>query len=234
MNAKKVELQKNDNYHYVLAGFTTFDDVLKTLKKIMPFWRITPSGKMYIKEIFYDNDYNMLSSAGIVLSKSTTNKNTFFNIRRLARVLNKKNIKYQIDNYCGAKDHPREYAEQIAAAINNCFSTSLTIDLETLVKKTTAKIQIDIFKKNFKLICGSGYKATIVYEKVYYKDLKNGKKVVQDGVSLTVPKGELDETAQLLKLIERNIPGLVLYEESRFEIAQKLLYSDDKTEGEEK
>ncbi|MBO5394702.1 MAG: hypothetical protein J6A28_02220 [Clostridia bacterium] len=233
MDAKKVELQQYDNYHYVLVGFTTFDEVIKKLKKILPFWRISPAGKKYIKEIFYDNEYNMLSDAGIVLSKSTTNKNTYFNIRRLVRVLNRKNKKYQIDSRCDEKDHPREFAEQIAAAINNSFSSSLTIDLENLVKKTKPKIQIDIYKKNYQLVCGTGYNAMIVYENVFYKDLESGRKVVQDGVSLSVPKGDSEETAELLKIIERNIPGLVLYEESRFEIAQKLLYTDKENEDKE-
>lgn len=222
---KAAELQKFDNYHYAFAGFITFKEVLKTLREKMPFYRIEEGDKKYIKEIFYDNEYNMLSDAGIIVSKSTTPKDTFFNIRRLSRLLNKRNRKYTIDRRCCPTDHPRDYAEQIAAAINDSFSSSLTIDIENIVKKTSEKIQADINKTNYNLICGSGYRATLVHEKVIYKDIATGKKVLQEGVNLRVPSGEHAETEEILKIIEKNISGLVLFEESRFEIAQKLLYS---------
>lgn len=224
---KSAQLQKRDNYHFILAGFTSFSEALKILREKMPFYKIAPAGKKYIKEVFYDNEYNMLSDAGIVVSKSTTTKDTYFNIRRLSRVLNKRNKKYTIDKRCSETDHPRDYAEQIAAAINDSFSSSLTIDLEGIVKKTTEKIQVDINKSIYEIICGTGYRAQIIDEQVTYKDITTGRKVVQECVSLSAPVGEFEETAEILKIIERNIPGLVLYQQSRFEIAQKLLYSEE-------
>lgn len=238
METKNIELQKTQNYHYVFAGFTTFDEVLKKMKEKMPYYKISLKEKKIIKEVFYDNEYNMLSDAGIVLSKSTTKKDSYFYLRRLNRVLKKKNTKYRLENKCDPDDHPRDYAVKIANAIDNSFSSSLTIDLESIVKKTKEIIEVINKKAIYDIICGSGYRAQIVFEDVSYKDIESGKKVFQEGVTLTVPTGENQETTEILKIIERNIPGLVLYEESRFEIAQKLLYTEEQelelpTEGEE-
>lgn len=231
MEGKKVaELRATDNYHFVFAGFTTFKDALKIMKDNLHFYRFEEGEKKNIKEIFYDNEYNMLSDAGIVLSKSMTTQDTFFNIRRLSRLLNKRNKKYTIDRRCSPTDHPRDYAEHIAAAINDSFSSSLTIDLENIVKKTQEKILIENNKTIYNVICGSGYRAKLVEEHLLFKDIKTGKKVFQEAVCLSVPSGEYPETAELLKFIERNISGLVLFKESRFEIAQRLLYSQEEEE----
>jgi len=227
MDEKKAELQKSDNYHYVIAGFTNFKDILKTLKRAMPYYRFELMPKKKIVEIFYDDDYNMLSDAGIVLSKSSTNKDTNFNIRRLSRVLHKRNKKYKIAGTCKQNDHPKQYAEQLAAAIDDSFSSSLTIDIENIVKKTKEKIEIEMNKTPYAVICGTGFKAKITHELVVYKDVETGKKVEQECVNLSVPSGEHEETEELLKIIERNAPSLVLFKESRFELAQKVLYSSE-------
>ena len=233
-----IELQTTENNHFVFAGFITFEEVLKRLKEKTPFYRIAEKEKKVIKEVFYDNQYNMLSDAGIVLSKSTTKENTFFNIRRISRAKNIKDLKYRIDCQCQATDHPKDYTKKIAAAIENTFASPLTIDLESIVKKTTAKIEVVMKKTIYEIICGSGYRAHITHEEVTYKDIESGKKVLQEGATLTVPAGDYEETSYLLGIIERNIPSLVRYSESRFEIAQKLLYTEEQElklpqEGEE-
>lgn len=223
---KNIELQNTVNHHFVFAGFITFEEVLKRLKEKTPFYRIAQKEKKIIKEIFYDNEYNMLSGAGIVLSKSSTKENTFFNIRRISRSSKAKDLKYRIDGNCSPTDHPKDYTKKIATAIESSFASPLTIDLESIVKKTTEKIEVILKKTIFDIICGTGYRAQITHEEVSYKDIASGYKVLQEGATLTVPTGEHDETNELLTIIDRHIPNLVLYNDSRFEIAQKLLYSE--------
>lgn len=222
-----IELQTTENFHFVFAGFITFEEVIKRLKEKTPFYRIAQKGKKVIKEIFYDNEYNMLSDSGIVLSKSSTKENTYFNIRRISHAANIKDSKYRIDGVCQASDHPKDYTKKIATAIENTFMSPLTIDLESIVKKTKEKIEVVIKKTIYDIICGTGYHAEFTHEEVSYKDVESGNKVFQECATLTVPSGEYEETAHLLNIIERTIPNLVLYKESRFEIAQKLLYSEE-------
>jgi hypothetical protein len=146
------------------------------------------------------------------------------NFRRLSRSLKKRNTKYKIDK-CDEDDNPRDFADQIADAIENSFNASLTIDIEGIVKKTQPIIELDLKKENYDIICGSGYRAKLVYEDALYEDVASGKKVQQYGINLSVPISEERETQELLGLIDKYIADLALYNESRFEIAQKLLYS---------
>lgn len=230
MRANNLELQTNRSYHYVFVGFIKFKEILKKLTVKMPFYKITNVGKQTLKEIFYDVDGNMLSDAGIVLSKSITKKDTFFNVRRLSAVSRRK---YKLDK-CAPDDNPKDFAVQIADAIEDSFSTPLSIDLESIVKKTRPIISLDIGKTIYEIVCGSGYRAKIVYEDVEYKDIKTGKKIRQEGATLVVPNEDCEETQEILSIIDKNIAGLSLYNASRFEIAQKLLYSTgEKVEIEE-
>jgi len=82
-------------------------------------------------------------------------------------------------------------------------------------------------KTPYDIIGGTGFRAKLVCEKVLYKDVASGKKVYQDCISLSVPSSEREETEELLKLIERTLPSLVLFNASRFELAQKLLYTPE-------
>ena len=167
----------------------------------------------------------MLSDVGIILSKSITPKDCFLNFRRLSLRLKKKNTKYKIDE-CGERDDPKDYASRIASAIEKSFNASLTIDIEGVVKKTKPIIEVDIKKENYEIICGSGYRAKLVYEDAEYKDVATGRRVQQFGVNLSVPIKDEEETKELLNLISRHVAGLYLCQESRFEIAQKLLYTE--------
>ena len=222
MRSKNIELQTNRSYHYVFVGFIKFKEILKKLSVKMPYYKFTNVGSNNLKEIFYDVEGNMLSDAGIVLSKSITKKDTFFNVRRLSRVSKKK---YKLDK-CEPDDNPKDFAVQIADAIEDSFSTPLSIDLESIVKKTKPIISLDIDKTIYEIVCGTGYKAKLVYEDVEYRDIKTGKKIRQEGATLVAPIEDCEETEEILNIIERNIAGLSLYNASRFEIAQKLLYSN--------
>ena len=224
MANQDLQLQRTRSYHYVFVGFVKFEEILKKLISRMPYYKITKSSKNNLKEIFYDVQDNMLSNAGIVLSKSLTNKDAFFNIRRLSRV-SKRNKKYRLEE-CNAEDHPREFAPQIASAIEHSFSLPLSIDLESIIKKTKPTISLDISKTNYDVVCGSGYRAKIVYEDVLYQDVATGKKILQEGMTLVVPNEETQETEEILNLIDKYISNLSLYDASRFEIAQKLLYTE--------
>ena len=225
MTVKNVQLSPVRNYHYVIVGFAEFKEVLKKIKKALQYYRFQPLPKKRIVETYYDNEYKMLSDAGIVLSKSVTKKDTYFNIRRLSRVLDRKTLKNRIETKCLPDDHPRNYSVEIADAIAKMFSSSLTIDIENIVKKTSPIIDVGINKAPYELICGTGYRAKLTYEEVYYRDIATGKKIFQECVCLTTPDEDCAETQEILKAIERHAPAFIMYQESRFEFAQKLLYA---------
>lgn len=233
----KVEIQKTENYHYVLLGFATFKEVLKKLEGILKFYRLQNEGKANAKEIIYDVPNNLLSDAGIVISKQFEEGKVLFNVRKISWLpgaLKRPSKKFNLGEF-QRDEEPKDFSLEISSAIENSFSTPFTVDLDSIVRQTIPKIEIKINAEKVKIIGGTGFRAYIIYENVSYKDIKTNKVVERDGVTLQL--STLDEFAEenkkLLDIIETNVCELGKFNASRFEIAQKLLYPKDEEETEE-
>ena len=91
---------------------------------------------------------------------------------------------------------------------------------------------MEIESTKYKIICGTGYRAEMEYENATYKDVKTGKKVSRLGVTFMFPWEEREETDEILRVIDRKVKGLASFELSRYEIAEKLLYTEREGEFE--
>ena len=227
-NTNKPELEQTVTYHYVLLGFSSFKKVLEKIEGLLNFYRVEPAGKTSAKEVIYDVNGDVLSDAGIVLSKQFEDGKILFNIRKLSLLPGamKKPSRKLILGELEADEEPKDFSKQISAAIENTFSTPLTMDLDSFIKRTFPKIEIKIVGNKYKIIGGTGFRGLFVHEFATYRDIKTNKKVEREGVVLqlnTLPEYE-KENAQFLDFIEREVKELGPYNASRFEIAQKLLY----------
>lgn len=227
MKAKKLELQNVQSYHFVFVGFAEFKEVFKKLTDELPYYRFEKAGKEFEKEIFYDVPDQLLSTAGLVLSKWYHGKKIYFHVRKLSKLVGamKRPTKKFLFGSCEDIDEPKDFSLQIASAIENSFSSPFTVDLDSIVKQTRPIIEVDIQSEKFNVICGTGYRAEMLYENAIYKDIKTGKKVSRLGITFKVPLEEREETDEILDIISRKVFGIALYDNSRFEIAQQLLYS---------
>lgn len=228
MKAKKLEMQNLQSYHFVFVGFADFKKVFKALTAALPYYRFAAQGKKTEKEIFYDVPDQLLSSAGLILSKWYNDGNIYFHIRRLSRTLigSKRPSKKFLFGSCEDEDEPKDFSLQIASAIENSFTSPFSVDLDSIVKQTAPKIETTIESDCYKIICGTGYRATMEYENATYKDVKSGKKVSRLGVTFKFPLEDCEETKEILQVIDRKVQGLANFDLSRFEIAEKLLYSE--------
>ena len=224
----KLEQTNVQNYHYVMLGFADFKKIFKKLEGLLKFYRIENKGKEFAKEIIYDVPDNLLSDAGIVLSKRYETKRIFLNVRKISKLPGemKRPSKKFILGELESDIEPRNYSLQISSAIENSFSTTFTVDLDSIVKQTIPKIEININSNKYHIIGGTGFRADFFYEIATYKDIKTGKKVDREGVTLQLSNNKEyeEENKQILDLIDRQIKELALYNLSRFEIAQMLLY----------
>lgn len=226
MKTKKFEIQNLLSYHYVFVGMADFAKVFKDLAQNLPYYRLAYEGKIFEKEVFYDVPENLLSSAGLILSKWYNKGNIYFNIGRLnADILANKRrpAKKFLFGPCEALDEPRHFSLQIASAIEHSFSSPFSVDLDSIVKQTTPRTEILIEADRYQIICGTGYRASMDYEKTTYTDVVTGKKVTKLGVTFNFPFEERDETDEILRVIDRKAKGLANFEMSRYELAQKLL-----------
>lgn len=227
MKAKKLELENVQSFHYVFVGFADFKQEFKNITENLPYYRFEKVGKEIEREIFYDVPGELLSTAGLILSKWYSGNKIYFHIRKLSKLSGamKRPTKKFLFGSCEEIDQPKDFSLQISSAIENSFSSPFTVDLDSIVKQTKPIIEVEIQSEKYNIICGTGYRAVMLYENAIYKDIKTGKKVARLGVTFKFPTEEREETQEIIETLSRKVFGLALYDNSRFEIAQQLLYS---------
>ena len=213
-------------YHYDMIRDNE-SAILDKLDRELGFYRIYFEKKIKGLEIIYDTPNNLLSSAGIVLSKQFESGKVFFKVRKLSYLpteLRKPGEKYYISE-CAPNETPKDYPLQISTAINNLFSNLFTIDLVDVVKQTAPKYEIKIKGNLYALTSGTGMKGQIVFENAIYKNYITGKKVKRQGATITLPSDAAlkKEREEVLNAVERKCKELLIYNASRFEIAERLL-----------
>lgn len=203
------------------------DQIVAKLDRALSFYRILYQNKVRGLEIIYDTPNCLLSGAGIVLSKQYENDKAFFKVRRISYLpteFRKPSQKFYLSEV-NHKDAPKDFPLQIATSINNSFSNVFTIDLVEVVKQTVPRFEVKLKGNLYSLTSGTGMKAQIVFEKVVYREFSSGRKVKRHSMTLTLPgdpsyKRDIDE---IEAAIEKSCKELLRYNESRFEIAERLL-----------
>lgn len=221
------EISSEKRYHYDMLK-NNESKVVDKLNLNLGFFSFRKKSKFKAVEVVYDTADNLLASAGIVLSKQFEANNTYFKVRKISRVqseLSRKSQKFEIAK-CNAKQTPKDLAIQVATAINSYFSNIFTIDLSDVVKNTIPKVEITIKGNLYDVVGGTGFKGTVLFENVTYRDLTGRRKVKRNGFTFSCPNDNQHEkeVEEILRGIERYCKELIPYNESRFEIAQRLLH----------
>lgn len=223
----KLEAESFKKAHYFFLGKNVRKTIAK-LDKNLPYFSIKPDGKFEGKEIIYDVRSNMLANAGLVLSKQYEDGKAFFKVRKISTLpggFKRPSQKFELAEV-SENEAPKDFPVQIANAISNSFSGVFTIDLVSVVRQTIPKIAIDVTGRRYQIYGGTGYKAALLCEKAVYRDLETNKKVKRVGFTLKLPKEERceEENKKILEAISHYCQELIYYQESRFEIAQRLLH----------
>lgn len=226
-----LENENKEKHHFYIIGKNEKALIAK-LEKHLKFFTLRFQKKFTGKEIVFDVKNDMLSNAGLVLSKQYEEKSIYFKVRKINFLPNSVKKRASKKFYlaeCSGKEEPKDYPIQIANAIQSSFSEPFTIDLVSIVRQTVPKIEMTVHGNKYEVIGGFGYKATLNFEKVVYKDLITGKKVSKYGVTLIVPASEKEQkyNDEVLDVIDRYCTELVPYRSTRFEIAKRLLYPEN-------
>lgn len=226
---EKLEAEVIKKVHYFFIG-KDHKKIVKKMDENLKYYRLEDLGKFDGKEIIYDVKSNMLSNAGLVLSKQYEGGEATFKVRKISTLpgeFKRPSKKFQLGRADDA-EQPRDYALQIANAIGDSFSSAFTVDLVSVVRQTEPRIEILVNGQKYRIIGGTGYEAFLLYETAVYKDVASKKKVKRVGFTLKLPKDEKydSENEEVMNVIEKYCKELVCYEASRFEIAKRLLYPD--------
>lgn len=214
-------------YHYDMLRDNA-DKIVEKLNGNMGFYAFRYVKNIKTTEIVYDTHENLLSSIGIILSKQFVGDSIAFYVRKITRLPNEmkrpsKRIKIAD---CGRSESPKSFAMQVARAINNTFPNIFTIDMTEVVEKTMPKIEIDIKGQYYDISGGTGFRASMIFEDVIYRDLLSRKKVKRKSVTLTLPVDNMYEqdSENVLGGIDKYCKELIPYKETRVEIAERVLF----------
>lgn len=225
-----LENENKEKHHFYIIGKNERALIAK-LEKHLKFYTLRFEKKFTGKEIIFDVPNNMLSNAGLVLSKQYESKNIYFKVRKInflpKNIKNRASKKFYLAQ-CTGIEEPKDYPIQIANAIQSSFSEPFTIDLVSIVRQTVPKIEILVHGKKYEIIGGFGYKGALTFEKVVYRDLVTSKKVIKYGVTLILPSSEKEQkyNDEILEIIDKYCTELIPYRSTRFEIAKRLLYPE--------
>ncbi len=222
----KTEFENYRECHYVILGFSERKDILAKFVENLKFYRITSQGKSNTKEVIYDVPEKTLTEAGVIISIMKENDKRYLRVKKISLLVGdlKRPTKTYILGRVYDNEEAKDFSMQISQVISNSFTMKFTIDIDDVVKKTEPIIEVDIENTKYLMICGTGYRAQLFFEKATYKDLATGKKVDRDGLTLRLPTQPCKESDELLSMIEKKVCEIAPYNLTRFEIAEKLLY----------
>lgn len=234
MDNKQIEFENYKECHFVILGYSEFKDVYAKFVSNLKFYRLENKGKYNTEEVIYDVPENTLTDAGIIISSIKEGGKRYLRVKKISLLTGelKRPTKTYILGELYEGEEPEDYSLQLAQTIENSFTMKFTIDIDEVVKKTEPKIEIDIENNSYKMICGTGYRAELIYEKAVYKDIKSKNKVEMEGVTLRIPQQPCKESDELLAFIDHKVVELAPYNLTRYEIAKKLLYPQVEDESE--
>ncbi|MBQ8845408.1 MAG: hypothetical protein IJ008_05310 [Clostridia bacterium] len=209
--------------------FTNKENVIRQkFEKHMPFYRIVYNKKLVEKEIIYDTEKRLLTSANLVLSKRILPERTYFRILKVSSIKNQiiKNERKTFLGECDKTDEPSNFPNQMADAINKSFKNLFAIDLNEIVKHLAPFISVEVKGDEYKIFCGTGFTARLSFEDHIYKNELNKKKVKSRVCSLKMDDNPLyeEERESLLRAIDKYCKELVPMKRNRFEMAYVKLF----------
>lgn len=226
MENKEKEFENYRECHYVMLGFSQFKDILAKFVENLKFYRLKPLGKSNTQEIIYDVPERTITDAGVIISSIKEGRKRYLRIKKISLLQGelKRPTKTYVLGQLYDEEEPKDYSMQISQVIDNSFTMKFTIDIDEVVQKTEPIIEVDIENTKYNMICGTGYRAVLLFENATYKDIESGRKVERQGVTLRLPIEPCKESDDLLSMIDHKICEIAPYNLTRFEIAQKLLY----------
>ena len=213
--------QARIHYDALTNGATT---KILALENVLPFNRFIPAGKDRYIEEYYDTEDHLLTSSGLILSKVQTNKTAYFKLDSPSLIQSSKNEQTYYVQPCSKNAKPIDQAISIVDSITEVYGTQFKIDLMRILKIAKVNMVVDMQRRRFDLVSGTGFKAKIDIEEIIYQNYETKRKVKREGVTVSLVGGmeHLQEFISFTDAIDKHIKELVPQKMLRFFILTKL------------
>ena len=160
-----VQIQTQGVKNYIAVADKPFAKVLQLEKKIN-LHRFNLVNRYKQSEIFFDTETNLLSKAGIILSKTISPEKTYFKVERQSTLLKLYSRKKEtvFIHEVGIRDKVTDHAFFLVDGIKSLFTTQFTVDLENVLKNIKPKIVVDSTIDKWAVVSGGGFKGSIYFQ----------------------------------------------------------------------
>lgn len=215
-----VQIKTQGVKNYVAITEKPFGKVLALEKKIN-LHRFIFNKQYKISEIFYDTTTNLLSKAGVILSKTIMPGKTYFKVERQSFLLKSFSRKKEtvFIHEVGARDKINDHAFFLVDGIKSLFTTQFTIDLENVLKNLVPKIIIDSVIDDWTVMSGGGFKGKILYKTSNIRNLETKRKADYKTMRVELDCGEtyLSSFNYLIDQIKKNCKDFIECDESLYD-----------------
>ena len=201
--------------------------IIEKLEAHLPFYRFTYQKKVKSREIIYDTPKKLLASAGLVLSKVFDGEKHYIILTKVSYLPKqfKKPSVVLFKAECSPQDVPNMYPIKLAGVITDATPGIFTVDLVEVIKIVVPRIEINVQGDKYEIASGTGYRAEMLFEEVFYRDLATKGKFSHKNAAFVLSALEKDKKSnnEILGAVLRYCKELFPYEETRFEIARRVL-----------
>lgn len=221
-----VEVSKEGIKNYTLFSKNAIKQVI-SLQAILPMYTFIAEDKYKSKQVFLDSGNNLLSSAGVILSKTTEKNKAYFKVemeqlRNSTSSILKRSEKVYIHNV-GVKDNVKDHLFFLANGIKAMFSTQFTIDLDNVLKMIVPKIELKTKRSIFKVFSGNGFKAELIFDEIDVRNFESRRGTSLQ--TLTVKQTSAIQNTQFEEFtnkLEKFCKEIIPTEDTKFEIVKRM------------
>lgn len=212
---------------YTLFSKNSVNKVLEAIQRTSKYI-LSNEGRDVSTEIYLDSPNNLLSSAGIILTKVIEEGKACFRVEREEYLPEKKLIlpkeKKVFIHPIGLKDIAYDHSLFLIDGITSMFSTKFHIDLENILKTISPKIEIVSKKTYFKILNRIGFKARITYEIISIKNYQTKRKsaLLMLNLQHLSSKILLEEFDVFTSMLEKYCKEIIPTNETKYEIAKRM------------
>ena len=196
------------------------------LEKKLSLHRFSFVKQYKMSEIFFDTPNDLLSKAGIVVSKTITPEKAYFKVERQSFSLKQlSRLKETIFIHeVGPRDSVADHAFFLVDGIKALFTTQFTIDLENVLKNLQPIITVNSVMQEWNVLSGGGFKCKIFYKTSKITNIETKRKNEFKSMRLELDCAEtyLPAFDYLVDQIDKNCKDFVINTESLFDYCLRL------------
>lgn len=213
--------------YYDVLSKKTFGEIA-ALDKMLPLYSFENQGGSKLRETYFDTPGKLLERAGLTLCKVVEGNKACFIVEKQFSsssrlTLSRREEKIFVQDI-EPNDDVKKHMTAIIDGITSMFTTNFSVDLENVLKTVQPKLDILTRYSQLKVFSGNGFKGTINFEEVQFKNYetkKNAERLMMK-VQMTSSQTFISTFEDFNKELQRFCKTIFEINDTKYRIAERL------------